>query len=163
MIGRQIPYECLFQTLIIRTIMKKGYQSIFNIFQVPTIKEKWIMDSGYSKHMTGKINMLSSLQHKDDGLVTFGDNNQCKVIAIGNVCQGKNPLIENILLVDGLKHNLLSISQLCDNCYKVLFDKNACHLYDIDMTNIIAKGYRKNNIYMINMSLKEIKDEEFCE
>src|SRR3954470_18962107 len=113
--------------------------------------------------MTGKINMLSSPQHKDGGLVTFGDNNQCKVIAISNVGQGKNPLIENVLLVDGLKHNLLSISQLCDKGYKVLFDKNACRLYDSDMTNIIAKDYRKSNIYMINISLREIDNEEPCE
>ena len=28
------------------------------------------------------------------------------------------PLIENMLLVDGLKHYLLSISQLCDNVLK---------------------------------------------
>src|SRR3954465_11458975 len=35
MIGRQIPLEFVFQTLIIRTLMKKGYQSILNIFQVP--------------------------------------------------------------------------------------------------------------------------------
>ena len=83
--------------------------------------------------------------------------------SIGNVGQGKNSLIENILLIDGLKHNLLSISQLCDKSYKVLFDKNACHLYDIDITNIIAKGYRKNNIYMINISLKEIENNESCE
>ena len=121
------------------------------------------MDSGCSKHMTGKINMLSSLQHKNSRPVTFGDNNQCKVIAIGNVGQGKDPLIENVLLVDGLKDNLLNISQLCDKGYKVLFDKNACHLYDFDMTNIIAKGYRKNNIYMINISLREIENEESCE
>src|SRR3954465_15835331 len=87
------------------------------------------MDSGCSKHMTGKINMLSSLQHKDGGLVTFGDNNQCKVIAIGNVGQGKNSLIENVLLVDGLRHNLLSITQLCDKGYMVLFDNGACYLY----------------------------------
>ena len=32
MIGRQIPLEFVFQTLIIRTLMKKGYQSILNIF-----------------------------------------------------------------------------------------------------------------------------------
>src|SRR5881628_2550364 len=118
------------------------------------------MDSACSKHMMGKINMLSSLQHKNGELVTFGDNNQCKVIAIGNVGQGKNRLIENVLLVDGLKHNFLSISQLFDKGYKVLFDNNACHLYDLDMTNIIAKGYRKNNIYMINISLKEIENNE---
>src|SRR3954465_9344816 len=114
MIGRKIPWEFVFQALFIGPLIKKGYQSILNIFQVPIIKEKWIMDSGCSKHMTGKIDMLSSLQHKNSGLVTFSDNNQCKVIAIGNVGQGKNPLIENVLLVDGLKHNLLSISQLCD-------------------------------------------------
>ena len=163
MIGKQISLEFVFQTLITRTLMKKGYQSILNIFQVPTFKEKWIMDSGCSKHMTGKINMLSSLQHKDGGLVTFGDNNQCKVIEVGNIGQGKNPLIENVLLVDGLTHNLLSISQLCDKGYKVLFDKDACHLYDLDMTNIIAKGYRKSNIYMINITLKEVDNEISCE
>ena len=121
------------------------------------------MNSGCSKHMTGKSEMLSSLQHKDGGLVTFGDNNKCKVIAIGNVGQGENPLIENVLLVDGLKHNLLSISQLCDKDYKVLFDKNACHLYDLEMTNVVAKGYRKNNIYMINISLREIKENDISE
>src|SRR5436189_5582219 len=85
MIGKQISLKFVFQALIIRTLMNKGYQSILNIFQVPTIKEKWIMDSGCSKHMMGKINILSSLQHKDGELVTFHDNNQCKVVSIGNV------------------------------------------------------------------------------
>src|SRR5436190_7549133 len=151
MIGKQITLEFVFQALIIRNLMNKGYQSILNLFSGTTIKEKWIMDSGCSKHMTGKINMLSSLQHKDGGLVTFGDNNQCKVIAIGNVGQCKNPLIENILLVDGLRHNLLSISQLCDRGYKVLFDNMACYLYDLHMKNIIAMGRRERNIYVIDI------------
>ena len=31
------------------------------------------------------------------------------------------------------------------------------------MTNIIAKGYMKNNIYMINITLKEVDNEESCE
>ena len=31
------------------------------------------------------------------------------------------------------------------------------------MTNIIAKGYRKSNIYMINITLKEVDNEESCE
>ena len=91
MIGKQILLEFVFQTLIIRILMKKGYKVYCKSFQVPTINEKWIMDSGCSKYMTGRINMLSSLQHKNGGLVTFGDNNQCKVIAIVNVGQGKKP------------------------------------------------------------------------
>src|SRR3954465_14618795 len=151
MIGRKIPWEFVFQALFIGPLIKKGTKVYCVSFQVPIIKEKWIMDSGCSKHMTGKINMLSSLQHKDGGLVPFGDNNQCKVIAIGNVGQGKNPLIENVLLVDGLRHNLLSISQFCDRGYKVLFDKDACYLYDLHIKNIIAMGKRERNIYVIDI------------
>ena len=33
-----------------------------------------------------------------------------------------SPLIDNITLVDGLKHNLLRISQLYDKSFKVIFD-----------------------------------------
>src|SRR4051812_43875289 len=107
------------------------------------------MNSGYSKHMTGKINMLSSLKHKDGELVTFDDNNQCKVIEIVNVGQGKNPIIENILLIDGFRQNLLSMSQLCHKGYKVLFDNESCYLYDLHIKNIIAM--EKKNIYVIDI------------
>ena len=44
MIGRQISLEFVFQTLIIRTIMNKGYQSLLNIFSGTIHKEK--MDYG---------------------------------------------------------------------------------------------------------------------
>ena len=36
----------------------------------------------------------------------------------------------NVLLVEGLKHNLISISQLCDKGFKVMFDPNSCLIYD---------------------------------
>ena len=60
--------------------------------------------------MTGNINLLSTVQHKNGGTVTFRDNNKGNVIGIGTVGNPKNSLINNVLLVDGLKHNLLSIS-----------------------------------------------------
>ena len=45
-----------------------------------------------------------------------------KIIGIGNIKIDSSPLIENVVLVDGLKHNLLSISQICDRGFKVVFD-----------------------------------------
>ena len=54
--------------------------------------------------------MLSSVQSKDGGTVTFGDNNKGNAIGIGTVGNINKPLIDNVLLVDDLKHNLLSIS-----------------------------------------------------
>ena len=54
--------------------------------------------------------MFSTLIPKDGGYVTFGDNKKGKIIGIRNIDKTKSSNIENVLLVDGLKHNLLSIS-----------------------------------------------------
>ena len=80
--------------------------------------------------MTGNIQLLSSFQNKDGGTVTFGDNNKGKVIGIGSVGNPNKPIIDNVLLVNGLKHNLLSISQLFDKGYKIVFEKESCLIYD---------------------------------
>ena len=43
--------------------------------------------------------------------MTFKDNGKGKIIGHGFIGNNSSSLIENVLLVDGLKHNLLSISQ----------------------------------------------------
>ena len=53
--------------------------------------------------------------------MTFGDNGKGRIIGHDSIGNNSSSLIENVLLVDGLKHNLLSISQLCDKCFKVIF------------------------------------------
>ena len=53
--------------------------------------------------------------------MTFGDNGKGRIIGYGSIGNNSSSLIENVLLVDGLKHNLLSISQLCDKDFKVIF------------------------------------------
>ena len=47
---------------------------------------------------------------KKVGTVTFGDDSKGKIVGIGNIKVGSFPLTEDIVLVDGLKYNLLSIS-----------------------------------------------------
>ena len=79
---------------------------------------KWYLDSGCSRHMTGDPATLSSCKV---GMVIFGDDGTGKIIGIETI--GKKPfsMLENILLVDGLKANLISISQLCDKNMNVIF------------------------------------------
>ena len=64
--------------------------------------------------MTGKANLFSHLEMKKGGKVTFADNAKGKIICIGQVGKKDSTHIEDVLFVDGLKHNLLNISQLCD-------------------------------------------------
>ena len=51
---------------------------------------------------------------KDKGSVTFGDNANGKIIGIAEIGNPQTLSIDHVLLVNRLKYNLLSISQLCD-------------------------------------------------
>ena len=83
-------------------------------------KVMWIIDSGCSAHMNGDRALLSNLVEKAGPWVTFGDDNKGFTKGYGNLEIG-NVVIENISLVDGLKHNLLSVSQFTDKGYEVNF------------------------------------------
>ena len=71
--------------------------------------------------MTRDSSHFSKLTSLDEGYVTFEDNNKGKIIGKGTIRNKSNLLIEDVLLVDSLKYNLLSISQLCDKGYVVRF------------------------------------------
>jgi len=95
--------------------------------------------------------MFLTLTMKEGGNVKFGGNQASKIIGtrtIGNCFIS----INNVWLVDGLKHNLLSISQFCDNGYDVMFDKTNCTVINKNGNSIIFKGKRTNNVYKINFS-----------
>ena len=87
----------------------------------------------------------------EGGTVTFGDDSKSTIIGIGNIQIGASPIIENVVLVDGLKHNLLCISQLCDRGLKVVFDDSSCKIFDVKTNVCILTGFRDDNVYIIDM------------
>ena len=82
----------------------------------------WYLDSGCSKHKTGQESQFRSLKLKEGGEVAFGGDEKEKIIRLDDIGNSTSNCIENVLLVKGLKHNLLSISQLCGKSYKVTFE-----------------------------------------
>ena len=86
----------------------------------------WYLDSGCSRHMTGRRSMFQNLELKSGGDVKFGGNQKGKIIGSGTIGNGNLPSISNVLLVEGLAHNLLSISQLSDNGYDIIFNQKSC-------------------------------------
>ena len=70
------------------------------------------------------------LPRRKQGYVTFGDNRKGRIIGHGFIGNNSSSLIENVFLVDGLKHNLLSIIQLCDKGFKVIFESFHCIIKD---------------------------------
>ena len=60
--------------------------------------------------------------------MTLGDNTTCRVLGSGTIQLSRFITLEKVLYVDNLKHNLLSVSQLCDKGLSVCFSANKCTL-----------------------------------
>jgi hypothetical protein len=71
----------------------------------------WYIDSGCSKHMMGDKGKFLSLSERKSGNVTFGNDAPGKIKGKGMVSlsNGKRRS-QDVLLVDGMKHNLFSVS-----------------------------------------------------
>jgi hypothetical protein len=87
------------------------------------------VNSGCSKHMTGDRDKFLRLKRKEKGSVTFGDNVFSKILGKGTVSLGNNKVkTKNVLLVENLKPNLLSVSQTCDQGRILIFDSKKCEI-----------------------------------
>ena len=112
---------------------------------------EWYLDSGCSRHMTGDRSLLEDVVEASGPSVTFGDNNKGKTIGYGVIRRG-NLTIEKVSLVDGLKHNLLSISQFCDKGMLCNFTSSNCFIKDRISGVTLLTGIRKSNIYIIDLN-----------
>jgi hypothetical protein len=123
-------------------------------------KRGWYVDSGCSKHMTGDRDKFLTLRKERDGSVSFGNDDSSKIIGKGTVRIGnKNEKAENVLLVEDMKHNLLSVSQMCDQVHKVTFDSQKCEIRKEGSGKLVATVARtSSNIYV----LSEIGNEKCC-
>ncbi|RZB51816.1 Glutathione S-transferase U18 [Glycine soja] len=65
-----------------------------------SIRKKWYIDSGCSKHMTGDVSKFTTISPKKSGHVTYGDNNKGKIIGVGKIGTSSSTPIENVLLVE---------------------------------------------------------------
>jgi hypothetical protein len=111
-------------------------------------REDWYFDSGCSRHMTGVEKFLRDIKSYTTSYVTFGDGAKGEIKGIGKLHNNGLPKLDNVLLVKGLKANLISISQLCDQGLKVDFTKNEC-LVTSNKGELLMKGERsKDNCYL---------------
>ncbi|KAK1352395.1 hypothetical protein POM88_053334 [Heracleum sosnowskyi] len=105
-----------------------------------------ILDSGCSGHMTGNKALLSDFKEKAGPKVSYGDGNIGHTLGYGNINLG-SVIITNVALVSGLKHNLLSVSQICDRGNHVDFHSEYCEVISKSTGKVVLVGHRRNNIY----------------
>ncbi|GJS40796.1 retrovirus-related pol polyprotein from transposon TNT 1-94 [Tanacetum coccineum] len=109
--------------------------------------DEWIKDSGYSKHMTGNRKIFSTYKAYNGGNVIFGSNLHGNIIDKGMIFNGSLK-IANVEHVD----NLLSVGQICDSKYKVLFSENDSEI--VKEGKVIGRGIRKKGLYVMKLGIK---------
>jgi hypothetical protein len=111
------------------------------------------MDSGCSRHIIENKKWFSSLtplSHKE--YVTFGDDKKGKVLSISIIKINDCFTLNDITLVDRLRYNLLSDSQLCDADLSVFFRKSDSHVLD-SSSKRICDIFRIGNIFQSDADL----------
>ncbi|GJZ48970.1 hypothetical protein Tco_0603160 [Tanacetum coccineum] len=89
------------------------------------LKDKGVIDSGCSRHMTGNISYFTDYEEIDGGFVAFGGNSKRgKITGKGKIRTGKLDF-EYVYFVKELNFNLFSVSQMCDKKNSVLFTDTA--------------------------------------
>ncbi|GJS52627.1 ribonuclease H-like domain-containing protein [Tanacetum coccineum] len=120
-----------------------------------TLKNKGIIDSGCSRHMTGNKAYLADFQDFNGGPVAFGGS-KGYITGKGKIKTGKLDF-EDVSFVKELQHfNLFSVSQMCDKKNKVLFTDSECLVLSPDFklpdeNQILLKVPRQNNMYSFNL------------
>ncbi|KAJ9539510.1 hypothetical protein OSB04_032243 [Centaurea solstitialis] len=117
----------------------------------------WYLDSGCSRHMTGSKSVLTNYREERGPAVTFGGNGRGQTRGYGTLTNGVTTF-KRVAYVEGLMHNLLSISQLCDKNHKVSFSKKKCKVKN-RKKEVILNGVRHADIYIINMNTST---DNFC-
>ncbi|GJZ99544.1 ribonuclease H-like domain-containing protein [Tanacetum coccineum] len=119
-------------------------------------KDKGVIDSGCSRHMTGNMSYLTDYEEIDGGYVAFGGNPKGgKITGKGTIKTG-NLDFENVYFVRELKFNLFSVSQICDKKNSVLFNDIECIVLSpnfklTDKSHVLLKVPRKNNMYSVDL------------
>ncbi|GKA14572.1 putative ribonuclease H-like domain-containing protein [Tanacetum coccineum] len=120
-----------------------------------TFRNKGIVDSGCSRHMSGNKAYLAEYQDFNGGPVAFGGS-KGYITGKGKIKTGKLDF-EDVCFVKELHHfNLFSVSQMCDNKYKVLFTDTECLVLSPefklpDENQVLLRIPRQNNMYSFNL------------
>ena len=97
--------------------------------------------------MTGDRSLFKVFESKKGGIVTFGNESKSQIKGIGIISLPGLPDIANVLYVEGLRVNLLSISQICDQDFMVPFSKGKCLVMDESGKKLISGIRTLDNCY----------------
>ncbi|GKA89992.1 retrovirus-related pol polyprotein from transposon TNT 1-94 [Tanacetum coccineum] len=123
----------------------------------------WYLDSGCSKHMTEDHSWLKNFVKKFIGMVRFGNDYFGAIMGYGDYVIGES-VISKVYYVEGLGHNLFSISQFCDSDLEVAFRKHVKVLSNLfvvqslqEQIRVVASAFKPVELRLLGLSFYDRK------
>ena len=86
---------------------------------------KWVLDSGCTSHMTGCKEMMTDIRPNPTKItVNYGDKSKFQVLGFGKVVVAQDVTLVNVMLVETLGYNLLSVRALGILGFAVFIDND---------------------------------------
>ena len=76
------------------------------------------------------------------------------MVGLGKVAISQDSSIQNVMLIESLGYNLLSVSILSDFGYNVLFTKVDCQVFRSDNHKMVFTGIRRGDLYIVDFTKK---------
>ena len=112
-----------------------------------------MVDSGATSHMTGSKDIVVDLE-PSHSTVSYGDNTRAKVLGLGKVVVTPDISLVNVLLVETLGYNLLSVHQIARMGLCTFFDEHMVVLLWSKTLRVAFVGYVESGLYVVDFSGK---------
>jgi hypothetical protein len=118
-----------------------------------------VLDSVCINYMIREKKMFTSFEKNDisSDSITFGDNNQGKVLGHGKIAITTEYSISKVLPVESLDYNLLFISQLCEMDYNYLFTNKTMTVFRRNDGSFAFKGVLRGKLYLVDFVPEEVE------
>ncbi|XP_056164508.1 uncharacterized protein LOC115692343 [Syzygium oleosum] len=102
-------------------------------FSSSTPCDNWLVDSGYTNHMTIDEKLFIDLDKSLKSRVRIGNGEYLEVKGKGTIAIescGGTKLVSNVMYVPEINQNLLIVGQLVEKGFKVIFEEGKCLIFD---------------------------------
>ncbi|CAJ2645171.1 unnamed protein product [Trifolium pratense] len=125
--------------------------------------KEWLIDSGCTNHMTYDRDLFKELNKTSISKVRIGNGEQIAVEGIGTISiktQAGMKQIFNVLYVPEINQNLLSVAQLLEKNYKVIFEHKSCVIKDQNNKEVITSQIKDKRFVLDLMKNDHIIEEK---
>ena len=114
-----------------------------------------MLDSGCTSHMTGSKKIITAMRPNYTNItVSYGDKSKSKVLGLGKVVVAPDVSLVDVMLVETLGYNLLSVRALGKMGFAVFIDNDIVVLLWSKTLKVAFVGYIENDLYVVDFSGK---------